>query len=464
MRTNIFRLGLFLLGILLVFAAYLSYIAVYRGPAIAFHPYNRRWQVLEEKISRGKIYDATGTVLAYDQKISQGKRRVYSLGEATAHVLGYCSARYGRAGLEAFLDRHLLGMEGSDSFRNLVRSLLGEQKAGGDVFLTIDAQLQQKSMELLGGRRGAVVVLDPRTGAVRAMVSSPSFDSNRLDQIWEEINADEFSPLLNRATCGAYPPGSSFKVVTAAAALTADQDLARRVIDCPGYIDVEGFRLGDVAAHGRVDLIRALAVSCNTYFASLGLEAGAVAFYRTVKNFGFEEDPGLGLPVRPATFAPPGKLKGAELAASAIGQGEVLVSPLHMAMAAAAVANEGVLMRPYLIEELLDSSGRTVQRAEPRAWKTALPAAAAAVIREGMVEAVARGTAGAAGLSGVQVAGKTGSAQNPLGKTHAWFIGFAPASKPRLAVAVILENAGSGGEAAAPLAGKLFSLAFARGY
>ncbi len=464
MRSNIFRLGVFLLGLLLIFTVYLSYLAIYRGPEFAAHPYNRRWQVQEEKIWRGKIVDAGGTVLAFDQRTSSGKRRVYSLGEATAHILGYCSARYGRAGLEALLDRHLLGMEGADSFRNLIRGILGEEKASGDAVLTIDAKLQQEAMELLAGRRGAAVVLDPRTGAIRAMVSSPSFDPNRLDQIWEGIAYDESSPLLNRATCGAYPPGSAFKVVTAAAALTKDPDLAQRTVDCPGYIEVEGFRLGDLAAHGRVDMIKALAVSCNAYFAGLGLEMGASAFYRAVKNFGLEEDPGIELPVRPATFAPRDKMRGAELAASAIGQGEVLVSPLHMALVAAAIANNGVLMRPYLVEELLDSSGQTVQRAEPRAWKTALSPAAAAVIKEGMVEAVAKGTAGAAGLAGVQVAGKTGSAQNPLGKTHAWFIGFAPVDKPRVVVAVILENAGSGGEVAAPVAGKLFNLAFARGY
>lgn len=464
MKNNILKLGYLLLGLFVVLVIYLSYLQVFRGPALAANPYNRRFQEIESQVRRGTIYDAKGTALARTD-FSNGKgRRVYPGGADTAHQVGYISERYGRTGLESAYDRYLLGMEGADRIKNLINRLLGKEQVGGDVTLTIDSSLQGLAMDLLGDRRGAVVLLDTRTGAVRVMASSPSYDPNHLEETWPQLVKDEASPLLNRAAQGAYPPGSTFKVVTAAGALAANPGLAGKTFNCPGYLMVDGFKLTDLAAHGEVNLRKALAVSCNTTFAQLGLGLGADGFYRTVKAFGLDQDPDPGIPARPGTLAPPGKMTPAELAGSAIGQGEVLVSPLQMALVAAAVANGGVIMHPYLVETVRDSLGQTVEQAVHRPWLTATTPEIAGIIKDGMVDAVQYGTARAAAVSGMQVAGKTGSAQNPQGQTHAWFIGFAPAERPRLAVAVILENAGSGGSAAAPIAGKLLASAAARGY
>lgn len=465
MKHNIFKLGIMLLGLFVVLAVYLSYLQVIKGPALTANPYNRRFQEYESQVRRGTIYDVKGVALARTD-FSGGKKgsRVYPRGADMAQLVGYISDRYGRAGLESAYDGNLLGLEGADKIKNLTNKLLGKEQAGGDIALTVDAALQKLAMELLGSRRGAVVLLDPRTGAVRVMASSPSYDPNHLDENWSRLVKDEASPLMNRAAQGAYPPGSTFKVVTAAGALAANPDLANKTFNCQGYLMVNGYKLTDLAVHGEVNLTKALAVSCNTTFAQLGLNLGADGFYRAVKAFGLEQDPALEIPVRPGTLAPTGKMIPTELASSAIGQGEVLVSPLHMALVAAAIANKGVIMHPYLVETVKDSLGETVQRAATRPWLTATTPQISGVIREGMVEAVKYGTAGAAAVAGMQVAGKTGSAENARGRTHAWFIGFAPADQPRLAIAIVLENAGLGGSVAAPVAGRLLAAAVDRGY
>lgn len=464
MKQNIKKLGILVIGLLAVLVFYLSYLSVVRGSVIAANPYNRRFQEYEAQVRRGTIYDINGVVLARTDMTGDKKRRVYPRGRETAHLLGYVSERYGRTGLESACDRYLLGMEGTDRISNFINKLLGREQIGGDVTLTIDSYLQGMAMDLLGGRRGAVVLLDPRTGAVRVIASNPGYDPNRLDELWPQLVKDEASPLINRATQGAYPPGSAFKIVTAAGVLAVKPDSAGRTYSCPGFIEVNGYRLNDTAVHGDVSFKKAIAVSCNTTFAQLGLDQGAKNFARTVKAFGIEQDPGIGIPVRPGTMASLDDMVPTELASSAIGQGEVLVSPLHMALVAAAIANKGEIMGPYLVETIKDSTGEVLRQEAGRRWLNASTPEIAVIIKDGMVDAVRLGTATAAAVNGVQVAGKTGSAQNPHGQTHAWFIGFAPADQPRLAVAVLMENAGSGGAVAAPAAGRLLSAAFNRGY
>ena len=464
MKQNILKLGYLLLGLLAVLVMYLSYLQLYRGPALAANPYNHRYQEYEAQVRRGTIFDAKGVALAKSDYSQSKSKRVYPAGQITAHIIGYINERYGRSGLESAYDRYLLGMEGADSFRNQINKLLGKEQAGGDVNLTVDSALQKLAMDMLDGRRGSVVLLDPRTGAVRVMASSPSYDPNRLEAIWPQLLQDSQTPLINRATQGAYPPGSTFKIVTAAAALATDLSLSGKDFDCPGYLVVNGYKLNDSAVHSKVDLTRALAVSCNTTFAQFGLTTGPEGFQRAVKAFGMLQEPPVGIPARAGTMAAVGALTPTELASSAIGQGEILVSPLHMALSAAGVANKGIIMQPYLVDTVKDSQGVTVQRQAVQAWLTATTPEIAGIIKAGMVSAVKVGTAQAAATQGMQVAGKTGSAQNDQGQSHAWFIGFAPSDQPRLAVAVILENAGSGGAVAAPVAGRLLAAAVAAGY
>lgn len=468
MKDNVLKLaGLFLFCFLLLIF-YLGYINVGLGPALAVDPHNRRLAIAEESIQRGTIYDRHGVVLAKTIEENGKKRRVYPQGAATAQVVGFVSARYGRAGLESAWDRYLLGLTGERQVLAGIARSLGRPWTGDTVVTTLDARLQKKALALLAGRRGAVVALVPESGELLVLASSPAYDPNGLDEVggqtedgkpltrYQLYQNDAEAPLYNRATLGAYPPGSTFKLVTAAGVLTFFPEMASRVFSCSGSLEVDGFVLKDTAAHGEVDFLHALAVSCNVTFARLGLQLGPERLVQAARSFGFTENPWRdgdfrGVPYFSGSFPALSRMNKPQLASVAIGQGELLVSPLQMALVAAAVANDGILRRPLLVKEIRRPDGE-VWKTTPHTWKTAVTPAVARILQAGMKMVVAEGTGQAARVPGVTVAGKTGSAQNPHGAPHAWFVGFAPADHPRLALAVIVENAGSGGTVAAPIA------------
>ncbi|NLK00584.1 MAG: cell division protein FtsI [Clostridia bacterium] len=459
MRKNIRHLCFALIISFAILGLYMGYINIFMGPALATDPHNRRLAAREAGIHRGTIYDRRGEPLA----LTEDGERIYPLGEKAAHVIGFVSQRYGRTGLESVYDGYLLAMTGEAGMEELIDRLMGRTRVGNDITVTIDSRLQSLAMELLGDQRGAVAALDPATGAVLALASTPSFDPNILGQprdaqnnYYETLQGDEDSPLLNRASQGAYPPGSVFKLVAGATALEADGNAANKRIKCRGSIEAGGFQLPDIAVHGEVDFARAMSVSCNSFFATVSMDAGKDAFYRTAQNFGLTKNPWEGsrseIPYRPGSLSKPEEMDKAMLASSAIGQGEVLVNPLQMALITAAVANSGEIMRPYLLESVHGPSGEPLFRTAPGSWLTAMKPRSAAVIRDAMVKTVREGTGTNAAIPGTTVAGKTGSAQNPHGDAHAWFVAFAPAENPRIAVAVIVENGGTGGRAAAPIA------------
>jgi peptidoglycan glycosyltransferase len=455
MRKNIIKIGLLLLGSFCFLILYLSYIQIIKGPDLEASEHNKRILAYEKLIHRGRILDCNGDVLAYSEDNSN--KRIYTKGGELSPVLGFISERYGRTGIEAAGDRYLLGITPDSRFDKFISRMSGEKSNGYDLTLTIDANIQSLAMKLLAQRKGAVVVLNPGNGEVLALASTPTFDPNQVDETWSQLTTDPDSALLNRATQGAYPPGSVFKLVTEAAALTNNPQVANEVFTCPGYLDVQGFRLKDNSVHGQLQLSKALAVSCNTTFAQLGLSLGAEKFTKAAEGFGFGQKPPLEVPVRASTLAPVDKLTGTQLATTAIGQGDVLASPLQMALVAAAVANQGVIMQPHLFSEVKDSAGNIIYKHQPKVWLNAASSQVTEEIKKGMEMAVVAGTAGKASVQGFQVAGKTGSAENPNGKAHAWFIGFAPSEHPRYVVAVIVENAGAGGAVSAPVAKEIFS-------
>ena len=455
MRKNIMKTGFLLLGSFCFLLLYLSYLQIIKGPELEASDNNKRFLAYENLIHRGRILDNKGNVLAYSE--DNTNNRIYTQGKMLTPVIGFISDRYGRTGIEAAGDRYLLGITPEGRFDKFISRMSGKKSIGYDLTLTIDAHIQSLAMELLGQRKGAVVVLNPKNGDVLALASTPTFDPSQVDEKWSELTSDPDSALLNRATQGAYPPGSVFKLVTEAAALANNPQVADMEFKCPGYLDINGYRLNDNGVHGTLKLSKALAVSCNTTFAGLGLSLGAQKFTEAAKAFGFGQKPALEIPVRAATLAPVEKLTGTQLAASAIGQGDVLVSPLEMALIAAAVANKGIIMQPHLFYEVKDSMGNIIHKDVPKVWLNATSPQIAEGIKNGMEMAVVAGTAGKASVKGINVAGKTGSAENPNGKAHAWFIGFAPSENPQYVVAVIVENAGAGGAVSAPVAREIFS-------
>lgn len=451
MNNNVRRLAYIILAGLAALCVYLGLIPFYVEQAAGGGkgPLDPRLFAREKMIKRGDILARDGQQLAFSEKKDGSLEyvRQYPLGSAAAHITGYYSDRYGSAGLEKSQARVLLGLDGGNPLTGLLDRVLNRPGTGNDVVLTIDADLQQYAYQALSGRNGAVVALDPATGEVLAMAASPSYEPGDVGGYIEQPG----SPMLNRAAQGAYPPGSVFKIVTAAGVLKSRPEILDQKINCTGSMEVQGFVLQDNAVHGEVDFHQAFARSCNVAFGSYGLAQGAQVFYRQALDFGLTKEFDFPLPVYQGNIARPEEMTGPELASSAIGQGRLLLSPLQAALLACAVANDGVIMKPYIVSGYRTAAGETRQF-HPRNWLQSMDPAVAALIKEEMVNVVRNGTGRSAALSGVTVAGKTGTAENPHGKAHAWFVGFAPAERPEVAVAVLIENAGAGSGNAAPLA------------
>lgn len=434
--------------------------------------YNRRPDNPAKQMVRGEIRDRNGEQLAFDNPDLPG-RRVYPLGPAACHVIGYVDAKYGMEGIEAADNPFLEGTSTAtreEQKRFGLNLLESRAPRGNDLELTLDARLQREAARLLDGKRGAAVVIDPRTGDLLALASAPAFDPNRLTP--DLFAGDhERAALLNRALRGLYPPGSTFKVVTAALALERGEE---PVLECPasGFVaapntppirDYDYYaaqRAGRVwGGHGRIGLARALAKSSNVYFAQLAVRLGPSALSEHARRFLFNERVTIhdgsarAIRVEVGRFPDLREHQRAAAAQLAIGQGDLLATPLGMTLVAAAIANDGRLMKPRLAArappELLAGCGT------PKAMRR---------LRALMREVVTDGTGRAANLPGLDVAGKTGTAQNPRGADHAWFICFSPAARPRIAIGVLIEHGGSGASAALPVAAGLLKKADALGY
>ena len=465
------------LFVFLVLSVWLAYWQVYRGPALNVSPDNPRLATMSQRVKRGRILDRHGAVVAAtDEKTGA---RVYPAARATAHVVGYNDPRYGATGVEAAAAGWLLGLpEPTESMRDLLqavqRGFHGLPQRGSDVVLTIDLRLQRTGSELLGSRRGAIAALNPRTGEVRCLVSRPTFDPTNVGAALAEASSpagQKASPLLNRATQGLYPPGSTFKILVAAAALDARLISPEDTFECKGeeIIRNDRIRCSARSGHGVLRLDEAITHSCNIYFAHVGerfLTApggrGAQLFQDYCESFGFEASPPVGLSIEPSRVPKGRDMTDAMVLECSFGQGALQVTPLQMALIAAGIGNHGDVMVPQIISEVRDPGGRTVDRLEPVLWRHAVRREAADWVAKVMRRVVTEGTGGAAALPGVAVAGKTGTAENPTGAAHSWFVCFAPADDPEIAVAVIVEHGGHGASVAARIAREIMRTYFAQ--
>ncbi|MCG0276920.1 MAG: cell division protein FtsI [Thermanaeromonas sp.] len=457
------HLALAMVAMFFILLLHLTYLQVLKAHELYLHPLNPRLKLVEEKTLRGSMLDREGKVLARTNYSPGRPVREYPLGRAAAHITGYTSPKLGMSGLEAAYNGELLGLRGSLGYLNEFRQLQGMLRKGYSLGLTLDAELQRFAFRLLEGYRGAAVALNPRTGEILAMASSPSFEPQNIEEQWELLqDPRQGSPLLNRAIQGLYPPGSTMKLVVAIAALERNLNIAERRFYCPGYIEIEGRRLTCPRVHGNINFREALMYSCNVAFAQLAMEVGPTALKEVADNLGFNQDPDFDLPVA-TSLAPFTEDSDANLLAEgAIGQGKVLATPWQMAMVAAAIANEGLLMRPFLVAKIINDKEEVTREVTPRLARVVTSPSIASIVRGAMVSVVEEGTGQTAGIPGIRVAGKTGSAQNPQGKAHSWFVAFAPAENPRIAVSVVMENAGAGAEAAAPVAREIIAKALRR--
>ncbi len=465
---------IFLVGTLLMIALMgnLVWLQVFHAKALQHAPENHRLIAQQLRVKRGLIQGFDGSTIVGDAQRSGFYSRTYPQGPLAPQIVGYDSVRYGLTGIESSMNAYLSGADLGT--QGLIDKVLGRHSPGANVRLTIVPAVQKVAQSALGSQVGAIVALDPSTGAIIAAASAPSYDPATIDTSFARLSKDAGAPLLSRVTQGLYPPGSSFKVVTATAALNLGKVTPTTSFDDTGTYAIYGGKVTNY--HGEVfgthDFTEALTDSVNTTFAKVGTLIGQQALIAQMRAYGFYQTPPLELP-RGMVY-PSGRFKGPHLlsagaamnpldvAWAAVGQENVLATPLQMALVAAGVADAGRVMKPYLVQRVTAPSGAVLQRAQPSLWTIATTPATAQTLNVMMQQVVNAGTGTAAALSGIQVAGKTGTAQRGNSNV-AWFIAFAPADHPRIAVAVTIENTQfTGGDVAAPLAAQVIKAALAQ--
>ena len=456
-----------MVALFLGLAVYMGYFLQVRSEDVINNSYNARLDRFSDRIVRGKIMAGDGTVLAETQVDADGNEtRGYYYGSVFDHAVGY-SAK-GKTGIEALANFYLLTSH-VNLLEQVGNELAGRKNPGDNVYTTLDAELQQAAYAALGDRKGVVIAMEPDTGKVLAMVSKPGYDPNTLLQDWDWLTdgGNGEGQLLNRATQGLYPPGSTFKIVTALEYMREHPGGYRDYqFDCSGVYVNGDYRIKCYhgTAHGHQDFTRSFANSCNGAFSSLGLGLNLGAFRDTAKSLLFNSPLHItGLPYKPSSFQMGPGADTWEILQTSIGQGTTQVTPMHNAMITAAIANGGTLMKPYFLNSVETAGGEEIKKFMPASYGSLMTAGEAEGLTELMRTVVTEGTGSAVRTDAYTVAAKTGSAEFETGKeTHAWFTGFAPVENPKLVVTVLVEEGGSGGKAAAPIARQLFDIYMAR--
>jgi len=460
MKKYIYNVTVLLFSLFLILIGYITYLQSFKSADLANNPLNMRAMQIEKHIQRGMILDRNGEKIAYSKKNEQGTfSRIYPFHDITASISGYVGDKIGSAGIEGYANTDLVGMNSPLAKFGPIQQLFNKD-TGNTVKLTVDTKIQKAAYDALGNQKGAIVILNAKTGAILAMVSKPSFDPNTINQNWDQLRSDANSPLLNRASQGLYPPGSILKTMIADAALKENVTTTKEIFSCPGFLKIDDtYTLYENAneVHGNVTLEEALDESCNVTFATLALRLGEAKLADTFERFGFSKTFNNEIDEAKIHLPEFKKLSDGEIAQVGIGQSTVLVTPLRMALLASAFMNNGTIMKPYLIDEILSPDGVVLKKTSTEKWLEATTAQRADTIESFMKSVVKHGTATRAAVSGIDVAGKTGTAENSSGDSHAWFIGSAALPSQDIAFAIIVENGDLGGLAAAPIAKRIIT-------
>ena len=418
---------------------------------ISSNAHNPRLNDETQTVLRGAILAENGEKLAYSELKEDGsQRRVYPYGEVVAHVTGYVGR--GKAGLEESVNEKLL--EAPDLLNTLKSWANEEVVVGSSVVTTIDLDLQQFIYDQLDGYKGAVVITEPSTGKVKVLMSTPSYDPEEIIDNWDHIAANEESPLYARATQGLYPPGSTFKILTALAMYREMNAYEEHTYDCWGAYSIgeETLSCAKGNVHGYMDLQSGFAYSCNGFFASAGVEMGGDALRETADYVHMGDSFGFELPQSVSSVVVSSEDSDGLIAQTAIGQGETQMTPFMLNMLTCAISNEGVLYTPYLVDRITDSAGNQVEKNLPKLWGTVMKADEAAYLEGLMAGVTEYGTAGGLWYEGCEVYGKTGTAQVDGGADHSWFTCYTKVEgKVDLAINVLIENGGAD-KTAVPLA------------
>lgn len=454
----------FFLVLFLALIAHFIYFQVKESDTFINSPYNSLQNLFSEKVIRGKILAADGEVLA-ETKIAEDKTetRSYPYGKLFAHAVGY--SVNGKAGLENQENFHLLR---SHQFflEQIVNDISGEKSIGDNVATTLDTDVQKSAYNALGSYDGAVIAMEPETGKIITMVSKPDYDPNTIAQNWETINSSESSVLYNRATQGKYAPGSTFKILTALEYYREHPNSYENYsYNCTSSITEEGqtIHCAGNKAHGEEDLKSSFAHSCNSSFANIGLEIKNSSLKKLCNSMLFNTSLPIAFESSKSSFSLDNQAGAGLTMQTSIGQGETLVSPLHMALIASAICNKGVLMRPYLVDHTENDRQIVVEASEPKEYGSLLSEKEASVLEEFMAATVTEGTGTKLSGQSYTAYGKTGTAQvsESLDETNAWFVGYArKEGYPDLAIAVVVENSGAGSTYAVPAAKAVFDTYF----
>lgn len=455
--------GLFVV-LFAVLIGYLTYFTATSQQEMINNSYNSRQELLLSQNYRGTIYSRDGSILAETVlDAAQNETRVYPYDNLFSHVVGYST--HGRTGIEALANYYLINTNIPLSSK-VANDIAGVKNPGDNVYTTLDVELQETADSMLALYKGAVIVTEVQTGKVLAMVSHPDFDPNEIADIWDSLLENpESSILVNRATQGLYPPGSTFKIVTALEYIRQNPDAYDQYsFNCPGYYSLGGSRINCYhgGSHGRVSFLSSFAKSCNSSFANIGMSLDREQLQGTLDDLLFGRELPVTLRYSESSVQISEDTSDSEMMQTAIGQGKTQITPIHLHLITSAIANSGVLMKPIFMERVENDEGSVVKTFKPQTYGRLMSEEEAAILLEMMTAVVEEGTATRLSGRDYTAAGKTGSAEynNIKGDSHAWFTGFAPAEAPEVCVTIIVEGAGSGGDYAVPMARRIFDCYF----
>ncbi len=447
--------------VFLCMMGYTCHYAITHQQELINNSYNGRQELLISQNTRGTIYAAGGQILAETQTDENGKEtRVYPYENLFAHVVGYASN--GKFGIESLSNYYLINSNAKLADK-VASDVAGNKYPGDNVITTLDVGVQEVAYQSLGIYKGAIIVSEPSTGKIIAMVSKPDFNPNEIDVIWEGLLEDkESTVLLNRATQGLYPPGSTFKIVTALEYIRENPNTySQYTYQCGGSFTAgqDTINCYHGTVHGYEDFTKSFAKSCNSSFANIGMQLDRARFGNTLNSLLFNKELPVAFAYNKSKLVIDETTSDSDIIQAAIGQGTTQITPLHLNMITCAVANKGVLMKPYLVDHVENNEGNIIKQFNPDTYRKLMSEEEAAALNALMQEVVTSGTG--TKLSGLSytAAGKTGSAEYSSVKTdsHAWFTGFAPAEDPEVCVTIIIEGAGSGGDYAVPIAKRIFN-------
>lgn len=463
-RREIMLSAGFFTALFLGMLGYLAYFTATSKQDMINNSYNSRQQILLSRNYRGSILSRDGDVLAETILDSNQKEsRHYPYDNLFSHIVGYSTQ--GRMGIEAQANYYLINSNASLA-RKAANDTAGRKNPGDTVYTTLDTEIQKAADEQLSIYKGAVVVSEVKTGKILALVSHPDFNPNEIQEIWDDLVEDDSSTvLLNRATQGLYPPGSTFKIITALEYYKENPDTWQNyTYQCDGAYVSGGskIRCYHGTSHGTVDFEKSFAKSCNASFANIGMGLDRTAFETTLEKLLFNKELPLTLSCAKSSVLVSDETPDAEMMQTSIGQGKTQITPIHLNMITNAIANNGVLYKPCVIDRVENDAGKLVKGFKPEAYGKLMEEQEAAFLREMMTAVVEKGTASKLKGLSYTAAGKTGSAEygTVKGESHAWFTGFAPAEDPEVSVTIIVEGAGSGGDYAVPIARHIFDTYF----